>query len=112
MDIINSSYAYLLKKLLSSHCFVGIATHDEKIVFEALKIIDELGISKNHYEFQMLYGVADDLRDIIKNLGHPIRVYVPFGEEWFAYSIRRLKENPKMINYIFANGIKGISNRR
>lgn len=111
MDIINSSYAYLLKKLLSNSCFVGIATHDEKIVFEAIKMIDELGIPKNRYEFQMLYGVADDLRTIIMSLGHPVRVYVPFGEEWFAYSIRRLKENPKMISYIFSNGIKGIIKR-
>lgn len=108
MQIINSSYAYLLEKLLSSHCFTAIATHDEKLVFEAIRIIDKLGLSKDKYEFQMLYGVAENLRKIIHDQGHPIRVYVPFGKEWFAYSIRRLKENPQMVNYIFANGIKSI----
>ncbi len=107
MDIINSSYIYLLEKLLSNHIFTGIATHDEKIVFEAMRLIDKLGLSKDEYEFQMLYGVEEGLRDIIKTHGHPVRVYVPFGKEWFAYSIRRLKENPKMISYIFSNGFKG-----
>ena len=108
MQIINSSYAYLLEKLLSGHCFTAIATHDEKLVFEAVKIIDKLGLSKEHYEFQMLYGVQEGLRKIIHDQGHPIRVYVPFGKEWFAYSIRRLKENPQMVSYIFTNGIKSI----
>lgn len=108
MGIINSSYAYLLEKLLSNHCFTGIATHDEKLVFEAMKLIDKLGLSKENYEFQMLYGVREDLRKIIHEHGHPIRVYVPFGKDWFAYSVRRLKENPKMVSYIFTNGIKNI----
>lgn len=110
MHIINSSYAFLLEKLLSNKCFTGIATHDEKLVFEALKIIDKLKVSKEKYEFQMLYGVREDLRKIIHDHGHPIRVYVPFGKEWLAYSIRRLKENPKILSYIFANGIKRILN--
>jgi len=96
MAVINSSYAYLLEQLLSHHCFTGIATHDEKLVFEALKTIDRLGLGKDAYEFQMLYGVEAELRTILPDQGHPIRVYVPFGEEWPAYSIRRLKENPKM----------------
>jgi len=108
MRIINSSYAYLLEKLLSNHCFTGIATHDEKLVFEAMKVIDKLGPSKETYEFQMLYGVQEDLRKIIHDHKHPIRVYVPFGKDWFAYAVRRLKENPKMVSYIFTNGIKSI----
>jgi len=111
MHIINSSYAFLLEKLLSNHCFTGIATHDEKLIFEALKIIDKHGLSTKEYEFQMLYGVQEDLRKIIQDQGHPIRVYVPFGNEWFAYSVRRLKENPKMISYILANGMKRIFNQ-
>ena len=111
MAIINSSYAYLLEQLLSHHCFTGIATHDEKLVFEAMKIIDRLGLEKDAYEFQMLYGVEEDLRTIIRNQGHPIRVYVPFGKDWLAYSIRRLKENPKMISYIFSNSLKKMTMR-
>ena len=108
MAIINSSYAYLLEALLSHGCFTGIATHDEKLVFEAMKIIDRLGLSKDAYEFQMLYGVEEELRTIILDQGYPVRVYVPFGKDWPAYSIRRLKENPQMVSYIFSSSLKKI----
>lgn len=111
MTVINSSYAYLLEKLLAAGCFTGIATHDEKLVFEALKIIDKTGLSTDRYEFQMLYGVTEDLRQMLLNMGHPVRVYVPFGRDWFAYSIRRLKENPRMIGYILENGLKRLFKR-
>lgn len=111
MNIINSSYTYLLERLLSNHCFTGIATHDEHLAFEAMKIIDKLGLSKDKYEFQMLYGVQEEVRQMIQDQGHPMRVYVPFGKEWFAYSVRRLKENPKMVSYIFTNGIKNLIKR-
>ncbi len=111
MAIINSSYAYLLEELLSHQCFTGIATHDEKLVFEAMKIIDRLGLKKEAYEFQMLYGVEEELRSIIHDQGYPIRVYVPFGKEWLAYSIRRLKENPKMVSYIISNSLKKLIKR-
>ncbi len=106
--IINSSYAYFLEKLLANKCFVGIATHDEKLVWEGIKLIDKLKLKKDQYEFQMLYGVDHELRRIIVNAGHRLRVYVPFGKEWFAYSIRRLKENPKMVSYIFKNTFKNL----
>jgi proline dehydrogenase len=102
-DIINSSYTYLLEKLLSGGCFVGIATHDEKLVFQSLALIDRIGPPKGSYEFQMLFGVEDELRQILVSHGHPVRVYLPFGKEWFAYSLRRLKENPRMVGYILAN---------
>lgn len=96
MPVINRNYAYLLKKLLQNGCYIGIATHDEMLVWEALKIIDKLGLSKDKYEFQMLLGVDEELRSIIVEAGHKLRVYVPFGEHWYAYSVRRLKENPKI----------------
>lgn len=102
-DIVNQSYTYLLEKYLSQGCFVGIATHDEKLVFQSLKLIDQLNLSLDQYEFQMLYGVEEELRQILVDRGHPVRVYLPFGKEWFAYSVRRLKENPKMVGYILAN---------
>jgi proline dehydrogenase len=102
-DIINDNLCYILEKLLSNNCYVGIATHDEKLVWYGLKLVDKLGLSKDQYEFQMLYGVDPELRRIIVDAGHRLRVYVPFGREWFAYSIRRLKENPKMVTYIFKN---------
>jgi len=99
-EIVNYNYSYCLEKLLSNKCYVGIATHDEKLVWSALSIIDKLGLKKEEYEFQMLLGVTEELRDIIVKSGHRLRVYVPFGEQWHAYSTRRLKENPNMAGYI------------
>ncbi|MCP3943603.1 MAG: proline dehydrogenase [Desulfobacteraceae bacterium] len=101
--IVNASYVYLLEKLLSKGCFAGIATHDEKLVFQSLGLIDRFGVSKKSYEFQMLFGVEEKLRQILLDSGHPVRVYLPFGKQWFAYSIRRLKENPKMLGYIWTH---------
>ncbi len=101
--IINYNYEYVLEKLLSSGCYVGIATHDEKLVWGGLKVIDKLQLKRDQYEFQMLLGVDPELRRIIVSSGHRLRVYVPFGTEWFAYSTRRLKENPAMAGHIMKN---------
>ncbi len=102
-EIINYNYNYALKKLLTNGCYVGIATHDEKLVWYAQKLIEELGLQKDQYEFQMLLGVDHELRRILVNAGHRLRVYVPFGKEWFAYSTRRLKENPEIAGHIMRN---------
>jgi proline dehydrogenase len=101
MPIINENFKYGLEQLLKNGCYVGIATHDEILVWHALKLIEEMGLKKDEYEFQMLLGVDESLRDIIVNTGHRLRVYVPFGKDWYPYSIRRLKENPKMAGYVF-----------
>ncbi len=102
--IINKNYAYALEKLLTGGAlYVGIATHDEKLVWEALRIIDQFNIDKSRFEFQMLLGVDPQLRRIIINSGYKLRVYVPFGTEWFAYSTRRLKENPNIVGYVLHN---------
>ena len=71
----------------------------ENVLFTG-KILKEKNITKDKYEFQMLYGVKESLRDRINKDGHKIRVYVPFGEHWYKYSIRRLQENPNMAWYI------------
>ena len=102
-EIVNYNFNYLVEKLLSNNCYVAIATHDEKLVWEGLKLVDQLNLKPDQYEFQMLLGVDPELRRIIVKAGHKLRVYVPFGKEWLAYSIRRLKENPKMLSYIFKN---------
>ncbi len=101
MAIINENYKYNLEKLLASGCYVGIATHDEKLVWHALSIIEKYQLKPEQYEFQMLLGVDIKLRKIIIDAGHRLRVYVPYGQEWYAYSTRRLKENPKMAGYVF-----------
>ncbi len=97
---VNDNYLYALEKLLAGGCYVGIATHDEKLVWGAKMLIDKLQLKREEYEFQMLLGVDEQLRDIIVAAGHRLRVYVPFGEQWYAYSVRRLKENPNMAGYI------------
>ena len=101
MRVINRNYAYILEKLLRNGSYVGIATHDELMVWEALRIIRDLQIPKTAYEFQMLLGVNEQLRDIIHSAGHHLRVYIPFGRDWYAYSVRRLKENPRLAGYVF-----------
>ena len=101
--IINDNFSYGIEKLLSNGAYIGIATHDEKLVWHGLKLIDQLKLKRDQYEFQMLLGVDHELRRIIVNSGHKLRVYVPFGTDWFGYSTRRLKENPAMAGHIIKN---------
>ncbi len=100
---IRDNYLRILREMLTNGNYVGIATHDEFLVKGALAMIQELGIGKDKYEFQMLCGVREDLRDSINKQGHKIRIYVPFGEHWYQYSIRRLQENPQVAGHILKN---------
>jgi len=102
-QIINYNFTYCLEKLMTAGCYVGIATHDEKLAWQALALIEKFKLDKNKYEFQMLLGVDEQLRDLIVSAGHRLRVYVPFGEKWYAYSTRRLKENPNIAGYVIKN---------
>jgi proline dehydrogenase len=97
---INSHYLEDLEFLFKNKIHVGIATHDKPLVDGAYSLLKQYNVPKHLYEFQMLYGVTPRLRESIVNEGHPMRVYVPFGEKWFGYSTRRLKENPKMASHI------------
>jgi proline dehydrogenase len=99
MALINENYVYCLEKLFQQNAYVGIATHDEKLVFEALRLIDKYGLHKKDYEFQMLLGVDAELRRMLVDQGHKLRVYVPYGESWLPYSKRRLKENPTIAGH-------------
>ena len=89
-----------LEFMFQNKMFAGIATHDKFLVDESLKLIGKYQVSKSMYEFQMLYGVTPELRNSIVDAGHRMRVYVPFGKQWFNYSTRRLKENPKIASHI------------
>lgn len=100
---IRENYLETLGVILKSGNYVGIATHDEFLINEAYRMIKELNIPKDKFEFQMLLGVREDLRDKINADGYKIRIYVPFGEDWYAYSVRRLKENPRIARYVFKN---------
>ncbi len=105
-EIIRQNYLHLLERLLQGGCYTGIATHDEQLVWGALRLIRQLGLARDRYEFQMLLGVDEELRRLILAGGHKLRVYVPFGEHWYAYSVRRLKENPQMAGYVLENIFK------
>lgn len=100
---IRNNYLKSLELMLKNGNYVGIATHDEYLINEAYKMIKEKKIPKEKFEFQMLLGVREDLREKINNDGYKIRIYVPFGKDWYPYSIRRLKENPQMAGHIFKN---------
>jgi proline dehydrogenase len=97
---IRDNFLKILRIIFESGNYVGIATHDDYLVKNAMQLINELNVPKDKYEFQMLYGVKENLRDKINAEGHKIRIYIPFGEHWYAYSIRRLQENPQLAWYI------------
>jgi len=97
---INSQFLKNLETMLKNGIYPGIATHDTALVEGAFKLIEKYKVPKDKYEFQMLYGVTPALRQSIVDKGHKMRIYVPYGEQWFAYSTRRLKENPKMASEI------------
>jgi proline dehydrogenase len=97
---INQHYLEDLEYMLRNKIHVGIATHDRPLIDGAYRLIEKYNVPKNLYEFQMLYGVTPKLREEIVSKGHNMRVYVPYGEKWFGYSTRRLKENPKMASHI------------
>jgi proline dehydrogenase len=110
-DTVRENYRLLLEELLRGGVYVGIATHDEFLVWHALRLIHQLGIPKDRYEFQMLLGVDEELRNILVNAGHKLRVYVPFGEDWYEYSSRRLKENPKIAGYVARDVIGSVTDK-
>lgn len=107
MAIINRSYTECLERMFKHGAYVGIATHDEKLVFEALRLIDKYGLKKDQYEFQMLLGVDPELRQILLDAGHRLRVYLPYGESWMPYSRRRLKENPNIARHALLQMLRG-----
>ena len=98
---INYNFLKMLRHALENKIYIGIATHDLYLLKKTYEIIDELKIPEENFEFQVLYGVPMSgwLEKHIEN-GYKVRVYVPFGKDWYAYSIRRLKENPDIVSYI------------
>lgn len=99
-DEINQHFLEQLEFMLQNKIYPGIATHDKFLIKGSYELLEKYGTAKENYEFQMLYGVTPELRKSVLAKGHRMRVYVPYGKDWFGYSTRRLKENPKMANYI------------
>ena len=99
-DAIRANFMGCFDALLNAHAYVGVATHDEWLIGQALRIVGERGLARNDYELQMLLGVREQRASELVAAGHRLRVYVPFGEQWYAYSLRRLQENPAMAGTI------------
>ncbi len=107
-DEINRHYIEDLEYMLDHGFYVGIATHDPYLIDKAYELIQKHDLKREEYEFQMLFGVTPERRASVLRNGHRMRVYVPFGKDWFGYSTRRLKENPQIASYI----IKALFNRK
>ena len=97
---VRGSFVRALEILLDGGSYAAIATHDEWLVDEAERLIRERGLAPDRYEFQMLLGVRPELGDRIVADGHRLRIYVPYGQQWYEYSLRRLQENPKIAGYV------------
>ncbi|UCD24049.1 MAG: proline dehydrogenase family protein [Gemmatimonadota bacterium] len=105
-DEVDDSYERLMKRLLDEGNYPGIATHDERLVHCALTYVEENKISPERFEFQMLYGVRRDLHYMLRNRGFNMRVYVPFGNNWYPYLMRRLAERPGNVAFMTASLVK------
>jgi proline dehydrogenase len=99
-DAVRGSFVRSLEALVAQGAYVGIATHDEYLLGQALRIVAEAGLAPDRYEFQMLLGVRPERADELVAAGHRLRVYVPYGTYWYEYSTRRLQENPKIAGYV------------
>jgi proline dehydrogenase len=106
-DTVRHNYVQALDKLFSRGVYVGIATHDEFLACAASALIDKHGLKPDQYEFQMLLGVDEELRKILIAAGHRLRVYVPYGRDWYPYSIRRLRENPEVARHVLRAVLSG-----
>ena len=97
---VRQNFVRCLRELLQLGSYVGIATHDQFLIDEGARLVAERGLTREQYEFQMLLGVRDLAANRLVREGHRLRIYVPFGEHWYRYSLRRLQENPKIAGYV------------
>jgi proline dehydrogenase len=104
-EAVRASFVRSLEALIDAGCHVGIATHDEWLLAEGRRLVAERALEREEYEFQMLLGVRPARGDELVLEGHRVRIYVPFGRHWYAYSLRRLQENPKLAGYIAADTV-------
>jgi proline dehydrogenase len=105
-ESIRLNFLDALEALFDIGSYVGIATHDDRLIDEALAVVERRGLGRDDYEFQMLLGVRPELGNELVGEGHRLRIYVPFGRRWYEYSIRRLQENPKIAGYVALDTLK------
>jgi proline dehydrogenase len=106
-ETVRRNFVAALETMLDRGIYAAIATHDEYLVCAATALIDRHRVAPDRYEFQMLLGVDVELRRILISRGHRLRVYVPYGRDWYRYSVRRLRENPAVARHVFAALLRG-----
>jgi proline dehydrogenase len=111
-SLVNRNFVALMNDLVDRGCRVAVASHDEALVGEARRLVDQRGLTGEQFEFQLLLGVKENLRDALIAAGHRVRIYVPFGEAWYGYSVRRLKENPSIAGYVARDVLRGLAGGR
>lgn len=104
---VDAQYVQLMRALLARGTYPAIATHDEKMIEEARRFTAEHGISRARFEFQMLYGIRRDLQDRLAREGYNVRVYVPYGTQWYPYLTRRMAERPANLMFVAGNMFRG-----
>ena len=109
---VDANYVRCMRALMRDGNYPGIATHDERIIADAKRFAAESGIGNHCYEFQMLYGVRRDLQERLVREGYRMRVYVPFGTQWYPYLMRRLAERPANVAFMTGNVVKEMLRRR
>jgi proline dehydrogenase len=109
---VRDSFLRTVETLLDGDCYAAIATHDEWLVDQSLRVVRERGLGAEAYEFQMLLGVRPELGDRLVAAGHRLRIYVPFGRQWYEYSLRRLQENPKVAGYVARDLLGSVVKKR
>ena len=107
-EAVRAAYVQLLDALLDAGCYVAAATHDDWLVERSLERYRRRGLAADEYELQMLLGVKPELGDRLVADGHRLRLYVPYGRDWYDYSLRRLQENPKVAGYIATDTLRRI----
>jgi len=107
-DVIRSSYLHILESLLAIGSYVEIATHDTYLVEEANRLLEKYEYGPDQYEFQMLLGVRPEIGDVLIAEGRKVRVYVPYGDDWYEYCLRRLKESPQFARHAMRGGVAAL----
>src|SRR5690625_3974803 len=110
-DEIDAKFLMLEKQRLKGNAFTSIATHDHHIINELKKFVQEEGIDKSNFEFQMLYGFRTDMQEQLANEGYLFCTYLPFGDDWYGYFMRRLAERPQNINLILKDKLYTSDNK-
>ncbi|HKH44957.1 MAG TPA: proline dehydrogenase family protein [Thermoanaerobaculia bacterium] len=106
-ETVRANYVEALEKLIVRGVYPAIATHDEYLACRGVALVDKHGLARDRYEFQMLLGVDDELRRVLIAGGHRLRVYVPYGRDWYPYSMRRLRENPEVARHVLRAMLSG-----